>query len=150
VRDAVVMLGERRLRAWLALMLLAGAHEGSDEQFNIAMTRARMAEEMALALFPEVIDRAFTVGLVSALDLFLEAPLPALVQGLALAPEIEGALLAHQGPLGAVLADVLAWEAGGKGLRPRSGLSFAELEQCYLHALAWATDMCEVLDLTGS
>jgi EAL and modified HD-GYP domain-containing signal transduction protein len=149
VRDAVVMLGERRLRAWLALMLLAGAHEGSDEQLNIAMTRARMAEEMALSLFPEVIDRAFTVGLVSALDLFLQAPLPALVQGLALAPEIEGALLAHQGPLGAVLADVLAWEAGGEGLRPRSGLSFAELERCYLHALAWATEMCGVLDLTG-
>ena len=28
VRDAVVLLGERRLRAWVMLMLLAGAHDG--------------------------------------------------------------------------------------------------------------------------
>ena len=90
VRDAVVLLGERRLRAWVTLMLLAGAHEGSDEQFNIAMTRARMAELMALAISPSLGDPAFTVGLVSALDLLLQAPLPTVLEGLSLGAELEG------------------------------------------------------------
>jgi c-di-GMP-related signal transduction protein len=42
VRDALVILGERRLRAWISLMLLAGAEGGCQERFVIAMTRARM------------------------------------------------------------------------------------------------------------
>ena len=149
VRDAVVLLGERRLRAWVTLMLLAGAHEGSDEQFNIAMARARMAELMALAISPSLGDQAFTVGLVSALDLLLEAPLPAVLDGLSLGAELEDALLGHAGLLGDVLSDVLAWELGGKDLGLRSGLGLADVEQCYLGALAWATEVCGALDLTG-
>jgi EAL and modified HD-GYP domain-containing signal transduction protein len=146
VRDALVMLGERRLRAWVTLMLLAGAHEGADEHFTIAMTRARMAEEMALALSLYSTDCAFTVGLVSALDLVLQAPLSAVVKDLSLA-DVEDALLGHEGVLGAIVADVLAWEVGAEPFELRSGLAAGEVEQCYLHALAWATDVCGVLDL---
>ena len=51
--------------------------------------------------------------------------------------------------LGGVLADVLAWEVGGEQFRLRSGLGPADVEQCYLQALAWATEVCGVLDLTG-
>jgi EAL and modified HD-GYP domain-containing signal transduction protein len=149
VRDAVVLLGERRIRAWVTLMLLAGGHEGSDEQFNIAMARARMAELMILDISPRLGDPAFTVGLVSALDLLLQAPLPTVLAGLSLSSELEDALLGHTGALGAVLADVLAWEVGGEGLRLRSGLGPAEVERCYLGALAWTTEVCGVLDLTG-
>jgi c-di-GMP-related signal transduction protein len=149
VRDAVVWLGERRVQAWALLMLLADAHQGSDEQLNIAMVRARMAELMAMALEPRLADRAFTVGLVSALDLLLQAPLPTIVAGLSLDPELEDALLGHRGALGGVLSDVLAWEVGGRQSELRSGLGLSEVAKCYLHALAWATEVCEVLDLTG-
>jgi EAL and modified HD-GYP domain-containing signal transduction protein len=149
VRDAVVLLGERRVRAWVMLMLLAGAHEGADEQLNIAMTRARMAELMALATEPGLAGPAFTVGLVSALDLLLQAPLAQVVSGLSLSAELEDALLGHRGVLGAVLADVLAWELGGQELPLRSGASSAELEQYYLQALSWVTDICGVLELTA-
>ena len=148
VRDAVVLLGERRLRAWVMLMLLTGAHEGSDERLNIAMSRARMAELIALAVAPDLADSAFTVGLVSALDLLLQVQLPAVLEGLSLGAKLEDALLGHVGVLGAVLSDVLAWEVGGEGLRLRSGLGLADVEQCYLGALAWASEVCGVLDLT--
>jgi c-di-GMP-related signal transduction protein len=148
VRDAVVMLGERRLRAWVTLMLLSGAHQGCDEQFNIAMSRARMAELMALELEPRLTDQAFTVGLVSALDLLLQAPLQTIVDGLSLDNAAQEALLGHVGPLGDILTDVLAWELGGGDLTLRSGLQPAEVEQSYLQALAWATEVCGVLDFT--
>jgi hypothetical protein len=55
-------------------------------------------------------------------------------------------LLGHTGTLGGILADVLAWEVGGGDLKLRSALGPAEVEQCYLQALAWATDVCGVLD----
>jgi c-di-GMP-related signal transduction protein len=147
VREALVMLGERRLRAWLMLMLLSGAHQGTTERYHIAMTRARMAELMGLEISPLLPDAAFTVGLVSALDLLLEVPLEDVVGGLSLTVEIEGALLSRSGILGGVLADVLTWELGGDAADLRSGLGPGTVERCYLQALAWANEVCGVLDL---
>jgi c-di-GMP phosphodiesterase len=149
VRDAVVLLGQRRLRAWVTLMLLDSAQASSIERLTIAMTRARMAELMAEAHGPRLADSAYTVGLVSALDLLLQAPLSEIVQGLSLSAELEEALLAHSGFLGAVLADVLAWETGAVCFERRSGTAPADMEVCYLQALAWAGEICGVLSLAG-
>jgi EAL and modified HD-GYP domain-containing signal transduction protein len=148
VREAVVLLGVRRVGAWVMLMLLAGAHDGSDEQLEMAMTRARMAELMALVVEPRLSDSAFTVGLLSALDLLLRAPLTSVLEGLSLSTEIEDALLGHVGVLGGVLADVLAWEVGGERFEPCSGLALSDVEECYLQALPWANEVCWVLDVT--
>jgi EAL and modified HD-GYP domain-containing signal transduction protein len=148
VRDAIVLLGQRRLRAWLTLMLLDGAEPGSDEMLHIAMTRARMTELMARVLDPGLSDSAYTVGLVSALDLLLHASRAQIVESLALSGELEEALLEHSGILGGILADVLAWEVGGENFQLRSGTAPADVERCYLQALAWATDVCGFLNLT--
>jgi EAL and modified HD-GYP domain-containing signal transduction protein len=146
VREGVVLLGYQRLRAWIMLMLLAGSSAGASEQLQITMTRARMCELMATRLAPRLADAAFTVGLVSALDLLLAAPLPRILEKLVLADELVDALLNKGGLLGRVLADVVAWEMGGEDLRLRCGLSLASLERSYLEALAWATEVCHLLD----
>ena len=104
---------------------------------------------MARALEPRLADSAYTVGLVSALGLLLQAPLSQVVEGLSLSAELEDALLAQTGLLGSVLADVLAWEVGGENFQLRSGTAPADAEQCYFQALAWATDVCSVLNLAG-
>jgi EAL and modified HD-GYP domain-containing signal transduction protein len=145
VRDAIVLLGERRIRAWVTLMLLAGAHEGSDEQLNIAMTRARMAELLALEVDPHRASSAFTVGLVSALDLLLRSPLSTVMESLTLDSEVADAILWHSGVLGGLLADVMAWEVGA-GEKLSSGVDPAEVEQCYLKALSWASQVCGALE----
>lgn len=149
VRDAVVLLGQRRLRAWVTLMLLDGAEQGSAERLSIAMTRARMAELMTEPQGPRLADSAYTIGLVSALDLLLHAPLSEIVQGLSLSGDLEDALMGHKGLLGDVLADVLAWEVGGECFQPRSGMAPADIERAYVRALAWATQVCGVLSLAG-
>ncbi|MGH9106643.1 MAG: EAL and HDOD domain-containing protein [Acidimicrobiales bacterium] len=145
VREGVVLLGHHRMRAWLMLMLLAGPGGGSTEQLNITMTRARMCQLMANRLVPRLADSAFTVGLVSALELLLSSPLSTVVENLALADELVDALLDGGGMLGRILADVLAWEMGGEDLRLRSGLSLGSLERSYLEALAWANEVCGLL-----
>jgi EAL and modified HD-GYP domain-containing signal transduction protein len=146
VREGVVMLGHRRLRAWVMIMLLSDVHAGSTEQLNIAMARARMCELIALSVEPRLADSAFTVGLVSALDLLLGAPLPRILKDLSLTEELVNALLDHDGRLGRMLADVLAWETGGGELRPQCGLTLDGLEKCYLEALAWSTSVCGELE----
>jgi EAL and modified HD-GYP domain-containing signal transduction protein len=145
VREGVVLLGYRRLRAWVALMLLADVHERLDEQLNIAMLRARMAEVMAEKLDPSMAEQAFTVGLLSALDLLLDMSLPEVLSGLSLAIELEDALLEHKGLLGAILGDVLTWEVGGRSALG-SGLGMLGVAEAYLEALAWATMVCGALE----
>ena len=148
VRDALVILGERRLRAWLSLMLLAGTEAGYEEQFAIAMARARMAELLAEQVAPYLADAAFTVGLVSSLDLLLGVPLPAVVEAMSLSPEVGQAVLARSGYLGAVLTDVLAQEFGNVGASSLSGLSAGDISRSYLQAIAWANDVCSVLEVS--
>jgi len=146
VRDALVILGERQLRAWLSLMLLEGAHDGCQEQFSIAMARARMAELMAEKATPSLADAAFTVGLVSALDLLLGVPLPAIVQAMSLSSEVAHAILFHSGPLGGILSDVLARELGDMSALSRSEVGDDDVGECYLQAVAWANDVSSALE----
>jgi c-di-GMP-related signal transduction protein len=149
VREGIVQLGTRRLRDWVVLMLLADAHDGSAEQLIIAMTRARMSELLAEAAIPGLRDSAFTIGLLSALDLLLEAPLPEIIEHLSISNELVDGLLAHTGPLGLILTEVLSWElgVGGPGGRPERDL--VHLAESYLQALAWATDICQLVNQTN-
>jgi len=146
VREGVVLLGQQRLRALVTLMLLSGTSGGATEQLHITMTRARMCELVATRLAPGLSDSAFTVGLVSGLELLLAAPVAAIVSTLQLADELVDAVLERSGPLGGILDDVLAWEVGGESLRLHSGLSLGGLEQSYLESLAWATGVCGLLE----
>ncbi len=144
IREGAVWLGQRRLRSWATLMLLSEAGEGVPDQLAITMTRARLAELVARSVAPDMADSAYTVGLVSALDLHLGSPLDVIVAELPLAQDLVDALLAHQGPLGAILADVLDWEVGHPPLL-RSGVTAGEMRELCAQALLWADQLCAPL-----
>ena len=77
-------------------------------------------------------------------------PSPQIVESLSLSRADSRTLSSNSaGVLGAVLADVLAWEIGGENFHLRSGTAPADVERCYLQALAWATEVCGVLDLAA-
>lgn len=147
VREGVVLLGQRKLRAWVSLMLLAEHdHQGSQEQLAMAMTRAKMAELVAAKVEPGLSEQAFTAGLVSSLDTLLGTPLEQLVKELALTAEVEDAVVNRAGPLGQILDDVIALQVGED--RPvRSGLHLAAMSEAYVESLAWATRACEALTI---
>jgi c-di-GMP-related signal transduction protein len=144
LKEAIVVLGLQKLRAWAMLMLLSGRGGTNSEQLHIAMTRARMAELLAAESDPELADSAFLVGLVSSLDLLLGLPLSEVLSRLALAEEVVAAVLEGDGFLGSVLDDVLAWERGGEGLKLHLSLHFSTMEKAYLSALAWANEVCSL------
>jgi c-di-GMP-related signal transduction protein len=148
VREGVVLVGQRRLRAWVSLMLLADNYDdGSGEQLNMAMARAKMAELMAARLAPAqppMAERAFTAGLLSALGLLLGCPLEEALQELSLTAEVEGAVLSGEGLLGRILGDVLAWEVGDNSV-VRCGLDMAQVAEAYVEALAWANSLSSLM-----
>ncbi|MDA8285918.1 MAG: EAL domain-containing protein [Actinomycetota bacterium] len=141
IREAVSLLGRQRLRGWLVLMLATDTERAPSEQVMIAMTRAKMCELLAGDAYPHLRDEAFTVGMVSALDLLLQAPLREVIVHLGLAPDIVAAAVDLAGPLGRLLGDVVDWERGepSAGLRTRVELRMAE--KGYVAALRWTTNL---------
>ncbi|HET9076427.1 MAG TPA: EAL domain-containing protein [Acidimicrobiales bacterium] len=144
IAEGAVLLGNRRIKSWATLMLLADAGDVIPDQLCIAVTRGRLCELMAGVVAPDLADAAMTVGLLSALDLLLAAPLTEILASLALADEVVHALLGHKGPLGAILADVLDWELGRTPIL-RSGASAADMRAMCAQAVRWADELCAAL-----
>jgi c-di-GMP-related signal transduction protein len=137
VRDAVMLLGARRIRQWVALMIVSDLAEGSDEQLATTMTRARLCQNVAERLgLPG--DPAFTVGLLAGVADLLGEPATELVDRLPLAPEVSAALVGGTGPLGEVLNMVRAYEACDDDTLVNAPVSSAELAYEYLAALGWS------------
>lgn len=133
VREAVLLLGPRTLMGWVLLISMSGGSLGTSSAVNVdvALTRARMCELLAPRLGVPA-DTAFTVGLVSSLELLLGVPLDETVADLPLGTDVSDAVLAHRGPLGRLLADVLAYEQ-----QAPTSLPLAEIRGAYLPAMAW-------------
>jgi c-di-GMP phosphodiesterase len=134
VREAVILLGPRALIGWVLLMSMSGADTGTAAAVNVdvALTRARMCELLApqAAVSPDI---AFTAGLVSSLDLLLAMPLEEAVADLPLDADLCAAVLEHRGAMGALLADVLAYESSSE----LQLLTIGQARPAYLAALTW-------------
>ncbi len=149
VREGVVLVALRRLRAWVSLMLLSeDAHDGSDEQLVMAMTRARMSELLAERTCPRQAEEAFTAGLVSALDLLLGVPIEEVLGELSLTAELTDAVLSGTGRLGAIVADSVAWELGRADVS--CGLPDHAVDECYREALGWARDLFDAVSQSAA
>jgi EAL and modified HD-GYP domain-containing signal transduction protein len=137
IRQAVVLLGERRLKQWTMLHLLAGL--GSDRQAlpATALVRARTCELLGVRAGAADPDAWFAVGLFSVIDALTGVPLASVVPELPLADEVRDALLEHSGPMGAALSAATRCE----------GLSHADPETLGHHcaAIAWAAQATAAL-----
>jgi c-di-GMP-related signal transduction protein len=137
VHEAVMLLGVARLRDWATLMLLSDLDDGNPEPLSAAVTRARMCQNLAerMDLPPEA---AFTVGLISAVaEVVGQAPAD-LAPRLPLSTDVAAALVDGAGPLGELLALVLAYEQSDlPQLIAAPGLS-PDTTRAYLDAVAWS------------
>ena len=136
IRQAVVLLGPRvLLGAVLAAGLSRGGTPTPPEAIEAVLVRARMCELLAGTGFvgrPLDGSAAFTVGLVSGLDVLLGAEVVDIVGELPVDEAVENAILRRTGPLGSVLADVLAYEQG----LPSRLLDVAALRALFLASLS--------------
>ena len=131
IADAATVLGQETLRQCASLLLLAQLPGNKPQELlTLAMTRGKLCECVAAAEPGSDPGAAFTVGLLSVLDALLDRDMGAILDELALAPELRAALLGDRGqPLGAILARAQAYEQGdwsAIGLLPTGpGLSLA-------------------------
>lgn len=140
IKDAVVLVGLARLRAWMVLIATEGSG-GPREEVNAALIRARTCELAAPAVGGGVRpDSAFTVGLLHGVAEALGLPAHEFVSGLpALSDELRAALVGEPGPLRAVLDAVLYYERGDLGAPSDVNIPAGGLAGAYLEALAWTT-----------
>lgn len=147
VREALVLVGWRRLQSWVALLLMAGS--GSDtsvEEVTLALVRARACELVAQSVAADLADAAFTAGMLSAFDLMLHVNLADALAGLPLDPVISAAVLSHEGVLGAVVADVIDLQFGRFDQPRRSGIADGPAQKALFEALTWSVQAGALFD----
>jgi EAL and modified HD-GYP domain-containing signal transduction protein len=100
IEQAVMVLGRAELQRWLAMMLLDGAtrRPAAAALQEHALALGRLFEMLARRRSEPDPAALFTVGLLSRLDLLLQAPLAAVLEPLRLSDAARDALLARRGP----------------------------------------------------
>ena len=141
VERATALLGADQVRRLVLLLMLTTDAKGPDEIANLAVLRAKMAEALAARYNAEP-AAAFTTGMLSLLDVAFGMPMERLVGELPLSDAIGAALVSRAGPLGALLADVVAYEHGDAISRPDLAPAFVA---AYSGAAATATHLRETL-----
>jgi c-di-GMP-related signal transduction protein len=148
-RQAVMLLGLRRLFRWAALLLTASRVDGAPPVVGTtAVVRGRFMELLAADyMTQDDCDSAFVVGVFSLLDVMLCMPMAQAVQLLALPQDVVDALLHGTGPYAELLALARSCEAGDDRGVMRTAeslhLSNRQINQAHLDALAWSDALVE-------
>lgn len=140
IAQATVILGQRRIRDMATLLALTGSNDKPPELTRTLLARARLCALLAPPGHGHA-DSAFTAGLFSGLDALMDRPLAHLLDDLPLADEIRLAVLEHAGPLGRILAAVLALEHGEFESDALASLDAKPAPGAYLEAVDWANEV---------
>ncbi len=138
LHEALVMLGSRRVRSWVTLLLLSDAGAGRPDLVSTALLRAHMCRSLA-ELTARDPERAFLVGLLSVSDALVDRPLADVVAELPIGPDVTGALLEREGPLGDLLGRVIAHERADFAAAAAYPLDAKTTTRAYIEAVDWST-----------
>lgn len=153
LQQAITLLGLDIIKNWVNLLAMANLGNKPTELSVAALTRARMCEALAKIMRNDARqDAFFTVGLLSTLDAFMDAPLDVLLRNLSLSRELSEALLLHQGHEGRILGIVEhyeqgAWESIDWAYLDSVGITPNQLSQAYLEALDWVSRTMDQIGL---
>jgi EAL and modified HD-GYP domain-containing signal transduction protein len=109
VSQALIVLGRRQLQRWLQIMLYAEPGTKGHNQtplLMLATTRGRLMELLAQRLRPGqryLSEIAFTVGIMSLMDVLFGIPMADIVEQIPVSDEIKNALLRRSGFFGELL-----------------------------------------------
>lgn len=131
LHEAVLVLGLARIRSLASLLLLARLDDKPHALQRLAMLRGHFCHLLGKTLSGQRGEMAFTVGLFSCLDSFLDQPLEEVVRMIPVHPEVRRALIERQGGLGQILQaaidyqyarwDAIDWPALAElGLMPKN------------------------------
>ena len=140
IRHAIMIVGLDRLRAWSNLIALGKLHNKPDVLREQALVRGMLSKALVFSWPGLDEETAFTLGLFSLLDAFLDRPLADVCERLRMPAPLTQALLHHAGDYGLILGTTIAmeqgnWESINWPLLQGIGINPSQLEQHYLNAL---------------
>lgn len=147
--DAIALLGLEEIKRWANLFLIDGEMHKPEALTRGMLIRGRMCEVLAELGDQKDSQRStsvnhFIVGLLSQLDALMDIAMPELMEQVPLSQEVKSALLERRGPLGAVLTEVEAYEAGRFDALSLLG-ERAYYEVAYRHSTAWARQVQQAM-----
>ncbi len=151
IRQAVTLLGERRLKQWLSIIFLSSISRGAPEAlFNAAVVRACFSERVAMEVGQsEIGASAFMAGLLSLTEALFNIPACEVLRDLPLHADIKNAVISKKGPLFPFVALSQACELADMrkiaGLCRDLGLSTSRVVECWMESVRWANDSMSVL-----
>jgi EAL and modified HD-GYP domain-containing signal transduction protein len=139
IRHATVLVGLEKMRIWASLIVFSGFEDTPRDVVVTGAMRARMCEQLAMALSLPHPERFFLVGLFSVLDAILDRPLEQILASLSLSTDITDALIHHKNEMGNTLRCVQAyeqrdWDTATAGL----DIDQEALRDTYVDALGWS------------
>ncbi|MET0010270.1 MAG: HDOD domain-containing protein [Candidatus Thiodiazotropha sp. 6PLUC4] len=135
IREAVVLVGLNRLRAWSTLFLMAGFDGASPELITTSLVRAELCKSLTEVFVKGQPDSGYTVGLLSTLDAMLNQPMEELLTEMPLPDYMIEALRAHSGPFGTGLQCAIDLERCDWMSDAAQILPVEQLNTIYVHAL---------------
>lgn len=145
IQHAVTLAGIQRIKTFCSLSLLTKAVDHKPVQLILnALTRAKMCELLATKQGAEHLsEQVFMVGLFSAMDAVLDKPLQEVIELVRLSPELEGALLRHEGLMGKILQCVLEYEHANWEQVSCAQLKPDDIRNAYLDAIMWSAEAAQ-------
>jgi EAL and modified HD-GYP domain-containing signal transduction protein len=100
IERALILLGRDKLYRWVMLLMCSMDDKGgrASAVLETALVRARMMELIGAELSPADRESLFLTGLLSLIDVVLQVPMERAMHSLAVADEIEAAIMLGEGP----------------------------------------------------
>lgn len=143
IRQAIVLLGRQQIRRWLQLLIFArrGGGDSGGALLHLAAARGKLMEILA-GNDGDGRDMAFTIGILSLVDILLDLPMEEIIAQVNPGDEIRLALLERKGEFGELLQlcetleseESSAWAV----LPPGLNLSGDTMMKAQIEALSWA------------
>lgn len=140
IREAVVYIGRETIRRWVTLLIMAKVDGKPEQIITITLVRAKFLELLANEAAQPDSDAFFTVGLFSALDALMDAPIEEVLESLALPAELHDALCTGSGIKGRALELAIALERGQALDFTLFDLQASRMFELHRCAMEWADD----------
>jgi c-di-GMP phosphodiesterase len=143
VQQTLVMLGLRTIRKVVSLIILVDLDDRPGDLISQSLVRAKMCQSLAENAGHDNENSYFTAGLLSTLDALAGASMEEVLKQLPLSQELAAALLGHDGPLGAALECVCAYERGDWSAVNLAALELDSIRDSYLNAVEYTQTTLE-------
>ena len=143
IHHAVVFMGLEQIKRWVTIIALASIPNKPSQLMVVAMTRAKMCEQLGESSDNNAKNKLFTVGLFSVLDALLDKNMDKIMNELPLAEDIKVALIRHEGSMGLILKGVISYEQGLWDDIPIPQSTTSILASNYLTAVSWADEVAQ-------